>query len=159
MSKNELVVGNISFGNAPERSKEPAVSLEERLTLASLQTMVKFTRRNRIYNAANGERDYQDKRWGGREHELECWFTYMRSYIREAEELLSRNDKDAVLPQVQDILRKLIALGVACAEQHGIRERTVAPKGTYVTNGIGETKLDTSKPVFVSGINVVPSND
>lgn len=80
--------------------------------------------RKQVYMAIDSERDYQEQRWPGHQHEIESYVVYMEDYLNELKSLRSRNDGDECLPRSQDILRKVIALGVACAEQHGIRGRS-----------------------------------
>jgi hypothetical protein len=91
----------------------------------------------------NDERAYQDERWSGHEHEIETYLVYIESYVNEAKELLARNRHEDVLFDVQHILRKIIALGVACAEQHGIQPRSARkPEQPYVpqaTDGLGNS--------------------
>lgn len=79
-----------------------------------------------VFALVHGERLYQDARWGEiahHPHEVGGWLTLMSVRIARAMEAWSRAGEDAALEE----LRKVIALGVACAEQHGLPEREVAP--------------------------------
>jgi hypothetical protein len=88
-----------------------------------------MTDRSEVYAAIDSEREYQDRRWNsetttsGGLHSLEEWVIYMRSYLREAEEQLSRNLKQVGDPLALATIRKIVAMGVACMEQHGAPRR------------------------------------
>jgi hypothetical protein len=88
-----------------------------------------MTDRSEVYAAIDSEREYQDRRWNsetttsGGLHSLEEWAIYMRSYLREAEEQLSRNSKQVGDPLALATIRKIVAMGVACMEQHGAPRR------------------------------------
>ena len=73
--------------------------------------------RNVVYKIIDSERDYQDAKWGKKENQVASWITYMRHYLNEAERQVTTNDNDehALLN-----LRKVVALGVACFEEHGV---------------------------------------
>lgn len=76
-----------------------------------------------IYNIITDERIFQDKRWGGKKHDeihsLAEWYEIMRLYLDDADVADARGKKDDSL----DSLRKLLAVGVACAEVWGLKER------------------------------------
>lgn len=75
--------------------------------------------RERVYEAIDSERSFQDRKWGTIEnhpHEVGGWLTIMRKLLRDAEKAWSESDGDrAALAEI----RKVIATGVACCEQHG----------------------------------------
>lgn len=76
-------------------------------------------------SAIIGERAYQDAKWGtieDRPKEVGSWLTLMRVLLRNAEEdwATSDNDQDALAS-----MRKAVAVGVACFEQHGVPLRDV----------------------------------
>jgi hypothetical protein len=76
--------------------------------------------RTQVYVAIDAERDHQDKKWGGPDHdathEVESWITYMRVYLRRAEEaMMGVNFSKA---EAMANVRKITALGVACMEYH-----------------------------------------
>ena len=76
-----------------------------------------------VLAAVIGERSYQDRKWGTiseRPHEVGGYITLMRKLLNDAEAAWagSRGDKDAL-----DELRKVVAVGVACFEQHGVPSR------------------------------------
>lgn len=93
--------------------------------------------RKEVYKRIDEERKYQQKKWGrqaveeervlfqseeGLEsiHEVETFILYMQDYLESARKLITRlPDKTIAL----DKLRKVVALGVACFEQHGCPER------------------------------------
>lgn len=76
-----------------------------------------------VLAAVVGERSYQDRKWGTpREHphEVGGYLTLMRVHLAKAEAAWagSRGDEGAL-----DVLRKVVAIGVACFEQHGVPSR------------------------------------
>jgi len=76
-----------------------------------------------VLAAVIGERSYQNRKWGRpseRPHEVGAWMTLMRTHLAEAEQLWagSRGDEKAL-----DELRKVVAIGIACFEQHGVPSR------------------------------------
>lgn len=76
-----------------------------------------------IYHAIERERLYQDQKWGTlaeHPHEVGAWITLMRRELAEAEEAWCTQRGDAAA--LREILQ-VIAVGVACLEQHGIVER------------------------------------
>jgi hypothetical protein len=95
------------------------------------------TTRKDVFTALDTERIYQKRRWGVRspydagefteqKKPIESFILYMEDYLQEARRAASR------LPDgyrtALDALRKVVALGVACFEQHG-----VAPRRLYET--------------------------
>lgn len=79
--------------------------------------------RQDVYNAINDERVFQDRKWGTPEqhpHEVGGWLTIMRSLLTDAEREWSGKRGDA---GALDEMRKVVAVGVACMEQHGVVER------------------------------------
>lgn len=91
-----------------------------------------------VISAISSERNYQKRRWGRRQHDgtfveqfntVGNFVVYMRHYLAEAEKALStKSGPHAALEE----LRKVVTLGVACFEQHGIRMR---PSEGPVING------------------------
>lgn len=80
--------------------------------------------RDDVYKSIDSERYYQDRKWGTAEvhpHEVGGWLTLMRKLLTDAEAAWSGSDGDyrALLE-----LRKVLAVGVACAEQHGLPGRS-----------------------------------
>lgn len=77
-----------------------------------------------VYEAIESERDYQDRKWGGigeHPHEVGAWILLMQSHLDRAREAWAgaNNDREAMIA-----LRKVLAIGVACAEQHGMPGRS-----------------------------------
>lgn len=75
--------------------------------------------RKEVYGVINDERVYQDRKWGTIEehpHEVGSWVTIMRQLLNDAERayMTQRGDMGAL-----DEIRKVVAVGVACLEQHG----------------------------------------
>ena len=77
-----------------------------------------------VYESIDSERAYQDRKWGGvlkHPHEVGGWLTIMRTLLADAEFAWAGNDGDySALVEI----RKLLAVGVACAEQHGLPARS-----------------------------------
>lgn len=80
---------------------------------------------NSVVDAIASERAYQEVRWNpattssGGLHEIGAWLTFMRSYLREAEEQISRGADPQASDAALNTIRKITAMGVACMEQHG----------------------------------------
>jgi hypothetical protein len=86
--------------------------------------------REQVYSAIDSERTFQDAKWGTLEnhgHEVGGWLTIMARYLREAQDAWASNrgDADALVE-----IRKLITVGVACCEQHGVEPRKNRYGGT-----------------------------
>jgi hypothetical protein len=76
------------------------------------------------YESIQTERDYQDRKWGAvseRPHEVGAWLTLMQVHLRRAQEAWASapNDRGAL-----NELRKVLAIGVACGDQHGLPHRS-----------------------------------
>ena len=87
------------------------------------------TPRSTVYSAIDNERNYQDRLWNpettpsGGQHPVGSWLTFMRSYLREAEEQISRGADPEASHASLHTIRKITAMGVACMEQHGAPRR------------------------------------
>jgi hypothetical protein len=91
--------------------------------------------RQRVYDSVDSERDWQDCKWGTidkRPHEVGAWLTLMRTHLADAERAWSESSGDYL---AMDELRKVLAIGVACAEQHGIQFRSKHQEMKRVRNG------------------------
>lgn len=76
-----------------------------------------------VLAAVIGERSYQDRKWGSvQKHpqSVGAYMTLMRKLLHDAEVAwaTSNSDKEGL-----DELRKVVAVGVACFEQHGVPSR------------------------------------
>lgn len=80
--------------------------------------------RSKVYEAIDSERYHQDRKWGTIDkhpHEVGAWLTIMRDKLRDAEHAWATNNNDYLaLAEI----RKLVAVGVACCEQHGVTFRS-----------------------------------
>jgi hypothetical protein len=78
-----------------------------------------FMHRYEVYSVVDGERDYQDRKWGTideRPKQVGSWLTLMRAILTEAEmEWAHTNGDHTALEEI----RKLAATAVSCMEQHG----------------------------------------
>lgn len=79
--------------------------------------------RQTVFSAITGERDYQDSKWGAVDlhgHEVGAWLLLMRQKLEvAANEWASRPTDHEALVEI----RKVLGLGVACCEQHGVPVR------------------------------------
>jgi hypothetical protein len=76
-----------------------------------------------VYAAIDTEREWQDRKWGTvaqHPHEVGGWITLMRKLLNDAEAAWCSEDGDI---QALEEIRKVLAVGVACAEQHGLKGR------------------------------------
>lgn len=80
--------------------------------------------REEIYKILDGERDYQEDRWGGedhnRKHEIASWILYMEHYLTQAREIASMNGDETL---ALDKIRGVVAMGIACFEIYGVSAR------------------------------------
>lgn len=76
--------------------------------------------RNEVFAAIDQEREVQDKKWGTLDehpHAVGSWLTIMRQLLNDAEKAyMSQHGDFGAL----DEIRKVVAIGVACMEQHGV---------------------------------------
>jgi hypothetical protein len=86
-----------------------------------------MTERSSVYQAIDGERDYQDEmqvgpdgRTDGRDKSVGDHLTLIRVYSAKADAAYSENPGD--LPAIHEI-RKIAALAVRCMEDHGAPAR------------------------------------
>ena len=91
--------------------------------------------KDKIYSAIDGERWYQDKKWGVKKNQVAAWILFMEHHLGEAKKYASVEDND---DKALDSLRKVTALGVACFEEHGLPLRDI-------TDGIKEVKKKVTK--------------
>ena len=76
-----------------------------------------------VFEAIASERDYQDRKWGTpseHPHEVGGWLTLIATHLRRAQDAWASANSDA---EALTALRKVLAVGVACGEQHGLRGR------------------------------------
>ena len=70
-----------------------------------------------VFSAIDGERDYQDTKWGKpHPHEIASFVLFMRGYHNK---VVMRASTESGWNGALDELRKVATLGVACMEQHG----------------------------------------
>lgn len=76
-----------------------------------------------IFDAIQRERQYQDAKWGNKPHTVGNFILIMEGELEEAKQSWRKGvgDKDALRELLQ-----VIAVGVACLEQHGVVERESA---------------------------------
>jgi hypothetical protein len=86
-----------------------------------------MTKRSVVYEVLDGERDYQDEKWGPTAshgiHTSTEFLVFMRDYIEEALHIESRESLTTADAKALDIIRKATAMGVACMEQNGAPAR------------------------------------
>jgi len=79
--------------------------------------------RANVYDAIGTERYYQEQKWGMLEEHPQSvggYLTLMRVHLAEAEAAWAKTDTDK---DALKCLRKVLAIGVACGEQHGLPKR------------------------------------
>ncbi len=80
-------------------------------------------RRERVFEAINGERRYQEMKWGDlvdNPQSVGAYLTLMRVHLTRAENDWADSDGNI---EALHCLRKVLAIGVACGEQHGMPRR------------------------------------
>lgn len=75
--------------------------------------------RQYVYQSIDSERDYQDTKHH-HDHSILEFAVFMRTYL---EELFSEATHASVRDRALETMRKVVALGVACMEQHGAPHR------------------------------------
>ena len=76
---------------------------------------------SKITKAIRRERDYQEEKWGWlKKRSVQGWLLVMESELNEAKEAWVSTGLDK--PALREILQ-VIAVGVACLEEHGVVER------------------------------------
>ena len=86
--------------------------------------------RAEVYNLIDGERAYQDRRWGSdlarngiHEHSPQEWLTYIVDYANEALHTGARTEDQFAHPLQMAIIRKIGGMAVAAMEQEGCPPR------------------------------------
>jgi len=77
-------------------------------------------RRDQVFEAINGERHYQEMKWGDlvdHPQSVGAYLTLMRVHLTRAENDWAGSDGNI---EALHCLRKVLAIGVACGEQHGM---------------------------------------
>jgi hypothetical protein len=83
-----------------------------------------------VFDAITTERHYQELKWGALEEHPQsvgAYLTLMRVHLADAEAAWARSSGDAM---ALDRIRRVIAIGVACGEQHGMPKRHPISGGT-----------------------------
>lgn len=80
------------------------------------------------------ERRHQDEKWGTIEHhphEVGAWILLMESLLADARSAWCGNRGDA---GALDEIRKVVSVGAACMEQHGVVHRSPGREATWNVN-------------------------
>ncbi len=84
-------------------------------------------KRQKVYEAIDSERDYQDKVWDNTQNNNPASFIlYMEEYLNRARTLASTREEapgTEGCEEIMDMVRKVVALGVACGEVNGMPKR------------------------------------
>jgi hypothetical protein len=87
--------------------------------------MMRYEIDKAVLSAVHDERVFQNRKWGTIEqhpHEVGGYLTIMRKLLTDAEAAWSSSRGDtAALEEI----RKVVAVGIACMEQHGVPQRSV----------------------------------
>lgn len=93
-----------------------------------------------VLTAVNDERVFQNRKWGTvkqHPHEVGGWLTIMRKLLTDAEAQWASKQGDI---GALDEIRKVVAVGLACMEQHGVIPRSamsfVALQGGNVPHSV-----------------------
>jgi hypothetical protein len=98
-----------------------------------------------VFEAIASERAYQDRKWGTpaeHPHEVGGWLALMSVHLRRAQEAWASANSDA---EALESLRKVLAIGVACGEQHGLRGRARAHSVSQRMRGDGYQRTPSSE--------------
>jgi hypothetical protein len=85
--------------------------------------------RENVYDVLDAERVYQDSRWNpgttssGGQHSVAEFVLFMEDCMLEVRRDLARNASPQAENLALDKLRKVVTMGVACFEQHGVPAR------------------------------------
>ncbi len=87
--------------------------------------------REEVYKAIDTEREYQEKMWNSDTKasgatNISSFICWMEAYLRKASDLACSNDEtpgSESSKAITDMIRKVVALGVACGELNGMPER------------------------------------
>lgn len=97
-----------------------------------------------VFEAIASERDYQDRKWGTpaeHPHEVGGWLTLMSVHLRRAQDAWAGANSDT---EALEALRKVLAVGVACGEQHGLQGRSRMQQVSQRMRGDGYQRTDSS---------------
>ncbi|MDO9114948.1 MAG: hypothetical protein Q7U63_14285 [Polaromonas sp.] len=100
-----------------------AFGLAQRLSLLPPEVTEGHERRASAFQAIAGERTYQDAKHGtvvSNPHEVGTWLMLISVHLRRAQDALASADHPG---GALDALRKVLAIGTACGEQHGLPAR------------------------------------
>ena len=82
--------------------------------------------RKQVYSVLDGEREYQNKKWGGESHDqqhgVNDFIVYMKHHLDKA---ITKASTELSNEGSLEELRKVTALGIACFEILGVPERKV----------------------------------
>jgi hypothetical protein len=131
-----------------------AFGLAQRLSLLPPGESEGHERRASAFQAIAGERSYQDAKHGtvvANPHEVGTWLMLISVHLRRAQDALASADHPG---GALDALRKVLAIGTACAEQHGMPARRAlvnsptgqaAPSELAGTPALSATLCDAAK--------------
>ena len=131
-----------------------AFGLAQRLSLLPPEDSEGHGRRASAFEAIAGERVYQDAKHGtvvANPHEVGTWLMLISVHLRRAQDALASADHPG---GALDALRKVLAIGAACGEQHGLparRAQVTPPLGQPAhsvpsgSQGLNPTHCDAAK--------------
>lgn len=80
-----------------------------------------MTPRDEVYDVLDGERDYQNRTWGGNPLTIGEFLLNMEEQLARARRMWADEPKPEL--QTLEFVRKIGALSVQCMEQHGAPPR------------------------------------
>lgn len=127
VSESKAVAGTLRFQAARLGAAEhhdAIINLLDTLVAASAASPAQpVTQQEHVFGVIRGERSYQDGKWGSiqdRPHEVGAWLALVQLHATRAIAAWAGATHDL---EALNELRKVLAIGVACAEQHGLPER------------------------------------
>ena len=101
---------------------------------------MKYEMNREVLSAVHDERVFQNRKWGTVDehpHEVGGYLTIMRKLLTDAEAAWASNRGDE---GALDEIRKVVAVGFACMEQHGVPIRSqlafIALQGGHVRHSV-----------------------
>lgn len=76
--------------------------------------------RDRVFEAIEAERDYQDDRWPSHKHSMTEYLVFIDHYVKKGFAAVSTQETD---DEARIVLRKIGALAVAAMEENGVAFR------------------------------------
>lgn len=93
-------------------------------------------RRQKVYQAIDKERAYQEIRWANPKSSVAEYLLYMEHYLNKAKSAISTEEPVELCNTTNTAIRKLAALAVACGEEHGMCPRVVQNTSVFASGDL-----------------------